>query len=110
MQLRAWKYEVSGASDFYVQVYFLDADLPDNSKWDRTLTDFLYGGDQRYRFAQEVILGIGGVRMLRALGYVNVERFHMNEVHSSLMALELLDEERSRGGRTAWRRNCRSQQ
>ena len=76
VQLRAWKYEVSGTGGFYVPVYFLDADLPDNSKWDKTLTDFLYGGDQRYRFAQEVILGISGVRMLRAVGYVNVERFH----------------------------------
>jgi starch phosphorylase len=93
VQLRCWKYEVTGVSGFTVPVYFLDTDLPDNTDWDRTLTHFLYGGDQRYRLCQEVILGIGGVRMLRALGYDNIARFHMNEGHASLLTLELLDEE-----------------
>jgi starch phosphorylase len=74
-------------------------DLPDNSEWDRTLTDYLYGGDQHYRLCQEVILGIGGVRVLRSLGYNRIERFHMNEGHASLLTLELLDEEASRAGR-----------
>ena len=101
VQLRAWKYEVRDTGDFYVPVFFLDADLPENSEWDRTLTDFLYGGDQRYRLAQEVILGIGGVRMLRALGYTDIARFHMNEGHAGLLALELLDEEARSGGRDA---------
>jgi starch phosphorylase len=91
--LRAWKYEVKGISGFKVPVYFLDAGLKENSEWDRTLTDFLYGGDTHYRICQEVLLGIGGVRMLRSLGYQNIERFHMNEGHSSLLTLELLDEE-----------------
>ena len=59
VQLRAWKYEVTGIGGFKVPVYFLDADLPDNSKWDRTITHFLYGGDQHYRLCQEAILGIG---------------------------------------------------
>jgi len=80
-------------------VYFLDTDLPDNSEWDRTLTHFLYGGDQRYRLCQEVVLGIGGVRMLRALGYGSVARFHMNEGHASLLTLELLDENARGTGR-----------
>ena len=93
VHLRSWKYEVTGVGGFQVPVYFLDADLPKNSAWDRTLTHFLYGGDQHYRLCQEVILGIGGLRMLRALGYKEIERFHMNEGHSSLLALELLDEE-----------------
>jgi starch phosphorylase len=52
----------------------------------------LYGGDAYYRLCQEVVLGIGGVRMLRALGYHSVTRFHMNEGHASLLTLELLDE------------------
>jgi starch phosphorylase len=99
VRLRCWKYEVRGASDFDVPVFFLDTDLPENSPWDRTLTHFLYGGDQRYRLAQEVVLGIGGVRMLRALGYTEISRFHMNEGHASLLALELLDEEAKRAGR-----------
>jgi starch phosphorylase len=66
------------------------------------LTDFLYGGDQHYRLCQEVILGIGGVRVLRSLGYDRIERFHMNEGHASLLTLELLDEE----AKKADRRSC----
>jgi len=96
---RAWEYDVAGPGDSFVPVYFLDTDLVENSEWDRTLTHYLYGGDQRYRLAQEVVLGIGGVRMLRALGHTEIERFHMNEGHSSLLALELLDEQARRAGR-----------
>jgi starch phosphorylase len=99
VQLRSWRYEVKGPGEFNVPVYFLDADLPENSEWDRTLTHFLYGGDQHYRFCQEMILGIGGVKMLRALGYKQIRRFHMNEGHSSLLAIELLDEEAQQSGR-----------
>jgi starch phosphorylase len=97
--IRAWKYEVAGPRDFSVAVYFLDSDVPENAGWDRTLTHYLYGGDPHYRLCQEVILGIGGVRMLRALGHREVARYHMNEGHSSLLALELLDEESQSAGR-----------
>ena len=97
--LRAWKYAIAGPGDFFVPVYFLDADLPENSEWDRKLTHYLYGGDLHYRLCQEIILGIGGVRMLRALGHQAIERYHMNEGHSSLLALELLDNEAARAGR-----------
>lgn len=99
VRLRAWRYEVSGSGGARVPVYLLDAELPENSDWDRTLTDYLYGGDQHYRLCQEVILGIGGVRMLHALGYKNIQRFHMNEGHASLLVLELLDEEMRQAGR-----------
>jgi len=99
VHLRAWRYEVQGVSSYKVPVYFLDTDLPENSEWDRRLTDFLYGGDQHYRLCQEVVLGIGGVRMLRALGHDRIERFHMNEGHSSLLTLELLDEEAKKANR-----------
>jgi starch phosphorylase len=91
--LRAWKYEVQGISGNVLPVYFLDTDLPENSDADRELTHFLYGGDSRYRLSQEVVLGIGGVRILRALGYDGTTRFHMNEGHSSLLTLELLREQ-----------------
>jgi starch phosphorylase len=101
VQLRSWRYDVKGISGFMVPVYLLDADLPENSEWDRALTHFLYGGDQHYRLCQEVLLGIGGVRMLRALGHGEIERFHMNEGHSSLLTLELLDESARAAGRTA---------
>ena len=99
VHLRSWRYEVRGEGGFRVPVYFLDTDLAENSEWDRTLTHFLYGGDQHYRLCQEVILGIGGVKMLRALGCENIERFHMNEGHAGLLVLELLDEEARKAGR-----------
>jgi starch phosphorylase len=101
VSFRCWRHEVRGTGGFRVPVYFLDTDLEENTESDRTLTDFLYGGDQRYRLCQEVILGIGGVRMLGALGYENIERFHMNEGHAGLLALELLDEAAREAGRTA---------
>lgn len=99
VKLRCWKYEVKGIADYVINVYFLDADLPENSEWDRKLTDCLYGGDLRYRLCQEAILGIGGIRMLRALGYEHISRFHMNEGHASLLGLELLTEEMEKSDR-----------
>lgn len=99
VQLRAWKYDMKGATGSVVPVLFLDADLPENSPWDRTLTHYLYGGDAYYRICQEALLGIGGVRMLRSLGYAEVSRFHMNEGHAGLLALELLNESARREGR-----------
>ena len=99
VQLRTWRYEVEGAGGFRVPVYLLDSDLPENSAWDRMLTDSLYGGDSHYRLCQEVILGMGGVRMLTSLGYENIQRFHMNEGHASLLGLELLEEEARKHGR-----------
>ena len=94
--VRAWRYRVAGATGFSVPVVLLDTDVPGNDAWDRRLTDHLYGGDERYRLCQEVVLGAGGVRMLRALGYADIARFHMNEGHSSLLALELFAEELQR--------------
>jgi starch phosphorylase len=98
--VRAWKFDVVGSGGFVVPVYLLDTDLPDNGDWDRTLTHFLYGGDLRYRLCQEVILGTGGVRMLRGLGYSELERYHMNEGHAALLTLELLRERREAAGRS----------
>ncbi|MFZ5796952.1 MAG: alpha-glucan family phosphorylase [Desulfobulbaceae bacterium] len=99
VHLRAWRYDVAGLRGYTVPVYFLDADLAENAEWDRGLTQTLYGGDQHYRISQEVILGIGGVRMLRALGYTEIRTFHLNEGHAALLTLELLDEEASDAGR-----------
>ena len=75
VNLRAWRYDVRGISGHVVPVLLLDADLPANAPEDRRLTDHLYGGDTRYRLCQEVILGIGGVRMLRALGTTICDAF-----------------------------------
>lgn len=93
VKVRAWRYDVRGGGSFTVPVYLLDTDLEENAEQDRTLTHYLYGQDKRYRLCQEVVLGIGGVKMLRSLGYGGIERFHMNEGHASLLTLELLDEQ-----------------
>lgn len=102
--LRAWQYDVRGPAGFIVPVLFLDADLPENTEWDRRLTDRLYGGDQYYRFCQEVILGIGGVRMLRALKFDSIRTYHMNEGHAALLGLELLDASAAAHGRSRFTR------
>jgi len=91
--IRACQYDVKGSSGYSVPLLLLDTNVPENSPPDRELTALLYGGDKRYRLSQEIVLGIGGVRMLRALGYTGVRRFHMNEGHASLLALELLRSE-----------------
>jgi len=101
VELRAWRYMVKGVRGYEVPVYFLDADLETNDPKDRALTGQLYGGDPYYRLSQEVILGIGGVRMLRALGHTELMRYHMNEGHAALLTLELLGEESRRAGRAS---------
>jgi starch phosphorylase len=93
VKIRVWKYEVTGVTGQKIPVYFLDTDVPENSPEDRELTNFLYGGDKRYRLCQEVVLGIGGFKMLRALGYDNIAKFHLNEGHAALLTLALLEEQ-----------------
>jgi starch phosphorylase len=93
--VRCWRYDMVGCGGHVVPIYLLDTDLEENSGWDRGLTDHLYGGDTNYRLQQEVVLGMGGVRMAHALGYrINV--YHMNEGHAALLTLGLL--ERQLGG------------
>lgn len=84
-----WLYVLDGHMGGRVPIILLDTDLHENSPDDRHLTHYLYGGDEAYRLKQEIILGIGGVRMLQALG-CSVSQFHMNEGHAALLALELL--------------------
>src|SRR5204862_940528 len=95
VELRCWRYSAKGVRGFEVPIYFLDADLPSNTEADRNLTGSLYGGDSYYRLCQEVLLGIGGLRMLRALGYTELTRYHMNEGHAALLSLELLGDRKS---------------
>jgi starch phosphorylase len=98
--VRAWRRRVVGVDGGEVAVYFLDTDLPENEAADRALSHALYGRDAEYRLAQETVLGIGGVRMLRALGYQDIQRFHLNEGHSALLVMELLAERLRHVGRT----------
>jgi starch phosphorylase len=91
--VRAWQYDIMGSAGYSVPLILLDTNVDENTPPDRELTSFLYGGDERYRLAQEIILGMGGLRMLRALGYTQLQRFHLNEGHAALLALELLREQ-----------------
>ncbi|MBI3995356.1 MAG: alpha-glucan family phosphorylase [Nitrospirae bacterium] len=96
VKIRGWKYEIQGNRGFTVPVYFLDTNLEENDPQDRSLTGHLYGGDARYRLCQEVILGRGGIRLLRELGYDSIKKYHINEGHASLLLLDLLDETRQK--------------
>ncbi|MFP3947663.1 MAG: alpha-glucan family phosphorylase [Longimicrobiales bacterium] len=97
VHLRAWRKIVRGRGGFEIPLYLLDADLPENAKQDRSLTDDLYGGDLEYRLSQEILLGIGGLRLLEALGHDEIRTYHMNEGHSSLLTLGLLEKALSGG-------------
>ena len=101
VEIRAWQYDAVGVTGAVVPVIYLDTDLAGNDKQDRQISQYLYGGDSRYRLYQEYVLGVGGVRILRALGYDQINRFHMNEGHAAFLVVELLDEEmgKARGGR-----------
>jgi len=92
VHLRVWYYQVDGINGYIVPVFFLDSNLEKNSEWDRSITKHLYGGDQKYRLAQEIVLGVGGVRILKTLGYKTIDKFHMNEGHAALLTLELYRE------------------
>lgn len=85
----AWLYVVKSMRGPKVPVIFLDTDLPENSPQDREITHCLYGGGQAYRLKQEIVLGIGGARMLDELDF-EIKKYHMNEGHSALLTLELL--------------------
>jgi starch phosphorylase len=88
--VRAWRYDVVGRYGHVVPIFLLDTDLECNTAWDRGLTDHLYGGDSNYRLQQEIILGMGGVRILNALG-LQTNVYHMNEGHAALLTLALLE-------------------
>ena len=86
----AWLYRIEGLAGTCIPVLLLDTDLPENSVEDREITHFLYGKDVAYRLKQEIVLGVGGVRMLQALGF-QIRKHHLNEGHSALLAMELLN-------------------
>jgi len=91
VSFRAWRVNVGR-----VPVYLLDCNLPENEPHFRDLTARVYGGDTSTRIMQEVVLGVGGVRLLRALG-VTPSVFHMNEGHAAFLTLELVREKVAAG-------------
>ena len=90
--VQGWLYSYKSHSGDKVPIIFLDADIEGNAPEDRQLTSQLYSGDDEWRLKQEIILGIGGIKYLRALGVNNIQTYHMNEGHSALLTLELLRE------------------
>ena len=88
--IRPWLYVHTSPHGHRIPILLLDTDLDQNSDEDRTLTHYLYGGDETYRLEQEIVLGIGGIRLLRALGF-DLHTYHLNEGHASLLALDLLN-------------------
>lgn len=90
VSVRGWRHDIVGSSGYRVPVVLLDTDLPENGPEDRQLTSHLYGGDARYRLMQEVVLGVGGLRLLLALGCERLATLHLNEGHAAFAPVELL--------------------
>jgi|LSQX01.3.fsa_nt_gb starch phosphorylase len=84
VHVRVWEVAIGR-----INLYLLDTDISSNNSEDRSITSVLYGGNQELRITQEIVLGIGGIRMLYALG-INPTVFHLNEGHSAFCALELI--------------------
>ena len=87
--VRPWLHVLRSPNGGEVPVVLLDTDLEENAAEDRRITDRLYGGGERLRLMQEVVLGIGGLRSLQALGF-SIQTYHLNEGHAALLALDLL--------------------
>jgi len=91
--ISAWKYNVVGQSGHIIPVLLLETDVEPNEPWQRELTHVLYDSTSKFhRIVQEMILGIGGIRLLKALNYNNIQIYHMNEGHAAFITLELLKE------------------
>jgi starch phosphorylase len=100
VKIGSWLYTIKSIAGGKTHVIFLDTYVEGNTPENKEITSQLYGGDERYRIKQEMVLGIGGVRVLDAIGF-KLSRYHMNEGHSSFLTLELMkkldmDQERVR--------------
>ena len=87
--VRPWLHVLTCPIGHRIPIVLLDTDLEENDPRDRQITHRLYGGDEAYRLKQEIVLGIGGERILRALGF-RISTYHLNEGHAALLALSLL--------------------
>ena len=93
VKISAWLYRVIGQSGHVLPIYLLTTDIDGNEDWMKKMTGSLYDSTSRWnRIVQEMILGIGGVKLLRSMGYNNIETYHLNEGHGSFAALELYNE------------------
>lgn len=91
--IRPWLYDLKSPRGFQIPVLLLDTNVPENDPRDRNITNRLYFGDEKDRIKQEVVLGVGGVRVLRALGFT-IDTYHLNEGHAAFLSLALLDQHR----------------
>ena len=87
--IRPWLYELTSPVGTKVPIILLDTNVSENDDRDRTITDRLYGGDEIDRIKQEMVLGIGGEHILRALGF-SIRTYHLNEGHAAFLPLSLL--------------------
>ena len=90
IKISAWQYNVIGQSGHVLPIYLLTTDIEGNEDWMKNMTGSLYDSTSRWnRIVQEMILGIGGVKLLKSLGYNNIETYHLNEGHGSFAMVEL---------------------
>ena len=94
--IRAWLYELKSPLGRQVPIILLDTNVAENAAQDRAITNRLYGGNEIDRIKQEIVLGIGGEHMLRALGFA-IRTYHLNEGHAAFLALSLLLRHRHHG-------------
>jgi starch phosphorylase len=91
----AWLYKVVGETGFEVPVVLLDTNIEGNEDWQKNFTHILYDATPFQRVVQEMILGIGGIKMLDALGFTDIQTYHMNEGHAAFLVFELLERKKS---------------
>ncbi|MFW6014013.1 MAG: alpha-glucan family phosphorylase [Candidatus Nanoarchaeia archaeon] len=89
VKVTAWQYKIKGVTGFKNKLLFLDTDIDGNTEYDRKITQSLYANNDEYRLFQEIVLGIGGVKIIESLEYNEIQRYHMNEGHSAPLVLEL---------------------
>lgn len=95
--IQAWTTDITSSDGYSVPIIFLDTNVDGNSDYDRTISQHLYHGDHSFRIAQEIVLGIGGLKMLTDLGYDKIVHYHLNEGHASFLILELLSDSKVEG-------------
>lgn len=87
-----WRYDFVSLNGFTIPIFLLDTDLPENPNWAKNIVEGLYTDQPEMRLSQEILLGIGGVKMLRELGYNEVNNYHLHEGHAAFVPLALMYE------------------
>ncbi len=95
VKIGVWEYLIIGENNFKIPVYLLDTNISGNKSEHKKISAKLYGGDQELRLRQEIVLGRGGVKMLEALGYSNIKKYHLNEGHAAFVGIELFSRSRA---------------